>query len=54
MNKCTNFSFYTRIKSIIFYNLYVDPDEVSLEDDCPVNYTSKCEALFETAVLIWS
>ncbi|XP_065384223.1 oocyte-secreted protein 1 isoform X2 [Macaca fascicularis] len=35
---CTQFWFFARIKPTIFYNLYVNPDEVFLGDGCPVTY----------------
>ncbi|KAF5927388.1 hypothetical protein HPG69_018988, partial [Diceros bicornis minor] len=34
--QCTNFWFYARIKPTIFHNLYMNPNEAFLGDDCPV------------------
>uniref|UniRef100_A0A0D9R1E7 Oocyte secreted protein 1 n=1 Tax=Chlorocebus sabaeus TaxID=60711 RepID=A0A0D9R1E7_CHLSB len=36
--RCTQFWFFARIKPTIFYNLYVNPDEVFLGDGCPVTH----------------
>lgn len=40
MNKCTDFSFYARIKPIMLHSLHMDPEEVSLGDYCPVTQAS--------------
>uniref|UniRef100_A0A3Q2H045 Oocyte secreted protein 1 n=1 Tax=Equus caballus TaxID=9796 RepID=A0A3Q2H045_HORSE len=34
--QCTSFWFYARIKPTLFHNLYMNPDEAFLGDDCPV------------------
>ena len=37
---CSYFWFYAKIKPTLFHNLYMNPDETFLGDDCPVTYVS--------------
>uniref|UniRef100_A0A8C2RSS7 ZP domain-containing protein n=2 Tax=Capra hircus TaxID=9925 RepID=A0A8C2RSS7_CAPHI len=38
--RCSYFWFYAKIKPTLFHNLYMNPDEAFLGDDCPVTYVS--------------
>ena len=38
--RCSHFWFYAKIKPTLFQNLYMNPDEAFLGDDCPVTYIS--------------
>ncbi|XP_043736659.1 oocyte-secreted protein 1 [Cervus elaphus] len=38
--RCSYFWFYAKIKPTLFQNLYMNPDEAFLGDDCPVTYIS--------------
>ncbi|XP_057583107.1 putative oocyte-secreted protein 1 homolog [Hippopotamus amphibius kiboko] len=38
--RCSYFWFYAKIKPTLFHNLYMNPNEAFLGDDCPVNCTS--------------
>ncbi|KAI4581215.1 hypothetical protein MJG53_010757 [Ovis ammon polii x Ovis aries] len=38
--RCSYFWFYAKIKPTLFHNLYMNPDEAFLGDDCPVTHIS--------------
>lgn len=38
--RCSYFWFYAKIKPTLFHNLYMNPDEAFLGDDCPVTHVS--------------